>query len=262
MISQNFIESWKAYAPWQELAMVEQDLIIKRALIEMYQTTIVNKALVFRGGTALNTLYLSPALRYSEDLDFVQLRAEPIGDTLNAIRDKLDTWLGEPLWKKTPQSVKLIYRYTSINNKPMRLKIEINTREHFQVQDLHYKIFSMNNEWYSGFATITTYSLEELMATKIRALFQRRKARDLFDVHQIFSEGQADLELSLAIFHRYCAHEGTQISGKIFEQNMKQKRAHKDFQTDMIKLLPATASNWDFEEAFEFVQKSIISKIP
>jgi hypothetical protein len=37
MIPRHFIDSWQAYAPWQEIAMIEQDLIIKRALIEILE---------------------------------------------------------------------------------------------------------------------------------------------------------------------------------------------------------------------------------
>ncbi len=108
---------------WQEPDRIEQYMIIKRALIEIYNVQTVQEALVFRGGTALNTLYLVPAMRYSEDLDFVQLKSEPIGKTLNAIRSQLDSWLGAPEWKKTEQSVKLIYRYQSLSARRMKVKI-------------------------------------------------------------------------------------------------------------------------------------------
>ena len=70
---------------------------------------------------------------YSEDIDFVQKNADPIGQTINAIREVLKPWLGDPKWKITPRSAKLIYKYESINNSASKLKIEINTTEHFQV---------------------------------------------------------------------------------------------------------------------------------
>ena len=46
--------------------------------------------LAFRGGTALFKLHLSPAARYSDDIDFVQVVAEPIGKTVDAMRAVLD----------------------------------------------------------------------------------------------------------------------------------------------------------------------------
>jgi hypothetical protein len=56
--------------PW-----VEQDLVISRALVGIFGAAGVAERLAFRGGTALYKLYLTPAARYSEDIDLVQTRA-------------------------------------------------------------------------------------------------------------------------------------------------------------------------------------------
>jgi len=66
------INAWRKVAPWPDSAQVEQDLVISRALVEMYSRSEVAQGLVFRGGTALHKLYLHPAGRYSEDIDLVQ----------------------------------------------------------------------------------------------------------------------------------------------------------------------------------------------
>lgn len=133
MIPQSYIENWRTQVPWQTLAMVEQDMVISRALIDLYNQPQVQNSLIFRGGTALNKLIFDPPVRYSEDIDFVQRRPEPIGETLNAIRNALDPWLGNPKRKLTERSAKLVYQYAGINNLPAKLKVEINTTEHFQV---------------------------------------------------------------------------------------------------------------------------------
>ena len=97
MIPEGFIENWgQSKAPWQTLAMIEQDLVISRVLVDLFNNDTIKNNLVFRGGTALNKLYLKPPARYSEDLDFVQTRSEPIGSTIDAIRTALSSWLGEP----------------------------------------------------------------------------------------------------------------------------------------------------------------------
>src|SRR5260221_14747696 len=107
MIPKIFVEKWRQNVPWQTLAMVEQDLIISRALVCLYNDPKVKQSLVFRGGTALNKLFIQPPARYSEDIDFVQRRAEPIGETISAIRRALDSWLGEPKRKLTERDAKL-----------------------------------------------------------------------------------------------------------------------------------------------------------
>jgi len=130
VIPQAYITEWRSNAPWAENAWVEQDLIISRALVEIFRVEGLRERLAFRGGTALYKLYLVPAARYSEDIDLVQVRAEPIGETLNALRAALDPWLGEPRRQRRQGRVNLVYRFDSedVHPLPMRLKIEINSR--------------------------------------------------------------------------------------------------------------------------------------
>lgn len=56
--------------------------------------------IVQRFGTALHKLFFEKAGRFSEDLNFVQIKAGPIGKTIDAIRECLDPWLGKPSWKQ------------------------------------------------------------------------------------------------------------------------------------------------------------------
>lgn len=79
MIPRAHITSWRAVAPWSTDAQVEQDLILSRALIEIFSNSELASRLAFRGGTALHKLLLNPATRYSEDIDLVQLKSEAIG---------------------------------------------------------------------------------------------------------------------------------------------------------------------------------------
>ncbi len=261
MIPLQFVELWRANAKWQDLELVEHDLVISRALVELYSEPLVQEGLVFRGGTALNKLFLNPASRYSEDLDFVFRKSEPIGPTLDAIRSRLDPLLGAPKRQLTQYGAKVVYRYTSYNNVPMKLKIEINTTEKFGVLELLYTPFIVESEWYTGSCTITTYTLEELMATKLRALFQRRKGRDLFDIAHVFGNNLADIELTISLFKKYTEREGVTISGSEFYKNLQGKLLHDGFRHDMRILLPETVT-WDFDEAFEFVLTTIVTKIP
>lgn len=83
------------FHPWTETEQVEQDLLICRALTEIYKDPYLASHLAFRGGTALHKLFLSPQPRYSEDIDLVQVKAEPIKETYDRIREAL-SFLGEP----------------------------------------------------------------------------------------------------------------------------------------------------------------------
>ena len=158
--------------------------MLSRALVVMFRHPGVTGGLVFRGGTALHKLYVAPAARYSEDIDLVQRDAGPIGETIGAIRETLDPWLGAPRWKQGSGRFTLDYRFETsfVPISTRRLKIEINTREHLSVLGTTTRPLAVDNPWFSGTAEIPVYHLDELLGTKLRALHQRRKGRDLFDL--------------------------------------------------------------------------------
>ncbi len=109
MIPHDYITEWRAH--WVEDFQVEQDLVISRALVEIYAHPHLRESLAFRGRTALYKLHIDPPARYSEDIDLVQIRAEPIGTTLDALRTVPDPWLGRPRWKQNEGRVTLNYRF-------------------------------------------------------------------------------------------------------------------------------------------------------
>jgi len=69
LIPRDYITEWRQHAPWTEDGQVEQDLIISRAVIELFSDEFLAEELRFRGGTALNKLHFPEPLRYSEDID-------------------------------------------------------------------------------------------------------------------------------------------------------------------------------------------------
>ncbi len=91
MIPRAYIHAWREQARWPDLRQVEQDLVLSRALCDLF--TALPDQLAFRGGTAIHKLLFTRALRYSEDIDLVQRHRGPIGPVINAIREAL-AWLG------------------------------------------------------------------------------------------------------------------------------------------------------------------------
>lgn len=159
MIPFDFITEWRAEAPWTTDAQVEQDLILSRAIVSIFKQDEVAGALAFRGGTALYKLHLRPPARYSEDIDLVQTTPGPIGNMLDAIRRAVDPWLGIPKRTMKEGRVVLIYRMTSETQPPipMRLKIEINSREHFSVLGVEEREYAVRSRWYTDSARVKTY---------------------------------------------------------------------------------------------------------
>ncbi len=263
MIPRDFITEWRAHAPWAADLQVEQDLVISRALVEMFSRPKIADALAFRGGTALYKLHLRPAARYSEDIDLVQTRAAPIGATLDELRAVLDPWLGTPQRKLKEGRVTLSYRFASEDSPPvpLRLKIEINSSEHFSVFGLVEHPFQVASRWFHGRAGIPTYTLDELLATKVRALYQRKKGRDLFDIALALAHPSLDPARVVEAFQRYMAAEDAHVTRAMFEQNLAEKLTDTRFTADIGPLLAPTHA-WDIAEAARRVQGAIVARLP
>lgn len=260
MIPTAYITEWQQTAPWQQPDMVEQDLIISRALVELFQDDSISQHLAFRGGTALYKLCLLPAARYSEDIDLVQVDAEPIGATLDCIHNILDPWLGKPAYQAKAHSFRLTYRFTSEEGTPMRLKVEINTREHVGDMDILKKPFAVSSRWFSGAAEITTFSLAELLGTKLRALYQRKKGRDLFDLDYALQHSDVNAAEVVATFVKYVDAEGHRISTLEFLENIQLKCVDNQFCQDIIPLL-RNGIQYDVKKAVASINSNFIQNI-
>lgn len=263
MIPTDFITEWRNIAPWPSNEQVEQDLIISRAIVEMYNEEEISKRLAWRGGTALHKLYLQPAPRYSEDIDLVQVDAEPIGDTLDILRGVLDPWLGEPRRVFKEGRVNLVYRFES-EGPPvvrLRLKVETNTREHYTEHGHVTLPFAVESKWFKGHADVTTFTLEELMGTKLRALYQRKKGRDLFDIWTALGQGNVSPDRVLDCFHRCMREGGHSASRAQIEENLAAKRNDPRFISDIEPLLrPGT--DWDLDTAMDAVLANLVARMP
>ena len=263
MIPADFIAEWRAQAPWTQAAQVEQDLAISRALVEMFRDDEVARAVAFRGGTALFKLHLSPAPRYSEDIDLVQTEPGPIGETLDKMRSRLDPWLGQPRRSFGEGRVTLVYRFDSEDAQPLplRLKVEINTREHFTVLGLEKWRFEVRSRWFSGSATISTYALDELLGTKMRALYQRKEGRDLFDIWWAARHVELDPDCVVRCFREYLEHEGHRVFRAEFEANLEHKLTDDAFTSDLGPLL-APGTDWNLVEAARWVEDELVARLP
>jgi len=239
MIPRMNIIAWSAKAPWADMRQVEQDLIISRALVELFADPMLARELRFRGGTALHKLHLTKPLRYSEDIDLVRTEAGPIGPILRRIRENLEPWLGPAAFEQSDIAPKLQFRVQAEDGFAIiKLKIEINTRERKAFDPPQTIRYEVENPWYTGAADIATFSREELLATKLRALLQRNKGRDLLDLYHAIETFQ-DLSTARIVecLGLYLEDRGTPISRAQAEQRMFAKLAAPRFMTDIRPLL-------------------------
>ncbi len=263
MIPKHCIEDWRAHAPWKRDILIEQDLVLSRALVEMYSVPEIAERIAFRGGTALHKLHLHSPARYSEDIDLVQIREEAIGETIDLIRAVLDPWLGTPKRTFKHGRIVLIYRFNSEGSpsERMRLKIEINSREHFTVLG-HVKVqYSVENPWFSGSANVTTYGINEILGSKFRALYQRKKGRDLFDLDVSLAHEEVNPRTLLHCFGHYMAEGEHAVTRAQFEANLYYKSKLVEFRDGIHGLLRPNAL-WDFDAGMRLVLDELVALLP
>ncbi len=262
MINRASITQWRAQAPWNTNEQVEQDLIICRTLVAIFSDEFLAGQLAFRGGTALHKLYLTPQRRYSEDIDLVQIDPGPIKQILSRLGELLNFLPGKVVKQKRYNNTLLFRMESEIPPiVPIRLKIEINCFEHFNELGFVKVPFSMENSWFSGNSELTTYVLEELLGTKLRALYQRKKGRDLFDLYKALTSKEVDIDLVIRCYKRYMEFVVSQPpTYKQFIQNMENKMNDPEFWGDMENLLISDEA-YDLQEAYRIVKEGIIDKL-
>lgn len=264
MIGRAHLLEWREFAPWPLESQVEQDLVLSRALVEIFSDEILRNEVALRGGTALNKLFLKKNLRYSEDIDLVRIKNGPAKTFFSAMRTRLDPWLGAPKIKQKKASIVLTYRFLS-DSEPaanLRLKIETNTSESEPVLD-HIDIpIEIKSRWFNGTAKVRTFQLEELLGTKLRALYQRKKGRDLLDFHFAFKEFKSlETETILKVFNEYMSRMNCTVSRAEFEENLFEKMKSEKFLEDVTALL---VPNTDYSPkvAYKEILTKLIEKLP
>ncbi|ADY31046.1 nucleotidyl transferase AbiEii/AbiGii toxin family protein [Cellulophaga lytica] len=229
----------------------------------IFSDDFLRENLAFRGGTALHKLYLNPAPRYSEDIDLVQIKEGPIKPIMKRIGEVV-TFFEEPRNTKIGgHGAKAMYRFNSeYENIRLRLKLEINCKEHFNVLDWVDFPFEVKSEWFVGSCKIRTYSINELLGTKLRALYQRSKGRDLFDLDYSRLNIKLDIEQIIKCFKEYTIFStgNKPPSQKEFLLNIEEKENDSNFTGDMEALLRPEIE-YNQEAAFEWLKNELINKI-
>jgi len=265
MIPMMNIIAWSHRAPWPEMRQVEQDLIISRAIVVIFSDDHLRKQLRFRGGTALNKLHFPQPFRYSEDIDLVRTESGPIGPVLDRLREVLEPWLGRANFDQSPVAPKLRFKVAAedaASPAQIRLKLEINTSETQAYDPPRSVPFRIENPWFTGSAEVMTFTREEMLATKLRALLQREKGRDLFDLAHAL-EVFKDLNRARLIecFNLYLERANVKIQRAEAEQRMLAKLRRPRFLDDMKPLLPAAALHHFGDESTQQAFLSVFNQL-
>jgi len=257
MIPYDAITEWATERPWPTRDQVEQDLLLSRAICEIANHPYLKDELVFRGGTAFHKLHLDTPLRYSEDLDYVRRTPGGIEPVTNALTD-LGQQLGFNVSTRISQQPKVFWRTTAQSGTTLKIKIEITTNERTPALPPLRLPHDVNSRWWNGSATVTTFQVEELVATKIRALYQRRKGRDVFDLWLALERLALDPTQILKAFEPY---RPDTLTTKSATANLRQKLTHQGFREDLTPLVRDPPPDYDIDRAAELIIAAVLGSL-
>ncbi|MHB1538039.1 MAG: nucleotidyl transferase AbiEii/AbiGii toxin family protein [Solirubrobacteraceae bacterium] len=262
MISAPYLTEWRAGAPWPTAAQVEQDLILSRLIVEIADHELLSRELAFRGGTCLHKLHLPAAYRYSEDLDYVRTSDEPrLGEILNALReiavDRIGLREHRRRFPSEDSDVACIWFDATPTDSGgrIRIKIEINVAETEPLLGYSMRPYAVRSRWWSGEAQVGTFAAEELLATKLRALYQRRKGRDLFDLWLALAQLDIEDQSIVDGLHHYMRDRT--FTYPQLALNLERKVASPVFINDLDALLSERPAGYEPRLAADAVMRRL-----
>lgn len=261
MIDRPALIAWRSKAPWPDRVQVEQDLLLSRLMIEIARDEVLGGELAMRGGTCMHKLHLPAALRYSEDLDYVRLTHSGIKPYTQALaRIAADTGLTVSSRQRSGQMV-----HVYLDGQPtegigrIRVKIEMNISETESFKPRKTITHTVKTSWWSGQADIPTFQDDELLATKLRALYQRSRGRDLFDLWLGLTALAADPEQIVAGFYHYMGSAA--FSFPELRNNLAAKLGDTSFRHDLDALVANVPSDYDVDTAADLVMRELGSRL-
>lgn len=259
MIDERYLAEWAVDHPWTRNEYVEQDLVICRAIVDIFSDPFLAERLAWKGGTALHKLYVHPQARYSEDIDLVQLKPEPIKPVFERLGSVL-SWLPGKSTQQTRFSNKIKFKYVSEvePSVPMRLKVEINCVEHHSELGVRTFPFRVENGWFAGACEVPTFHLPELLGTKFNAIYGRKKIRDLFDMDYALRMTDVDPHEIIRCWKSYRSHVGEDlVRWRDFVRNVEAKLQDRDYLLDMAAFL-RPGVGFDPREAWTNVKARLV----
>lgn len=264
--------------PWPSQRQVEQDLLLCRAMAALFNDSFLRTQLAMRGGTLLHKVYLAPAARFSEDIDLVVVGDRPEDHIRKALRRVLTDVLGNPktsAWDaialairnqaRPSRILRMTYAVPSASTPGAILEIvvEANVTErasHRPIVQIPFE-FTFRNEVVR--TAINGYDIHEMLGTKMRALFQRRRGRDLFDLYHALTLAKppvAPPEIIESFLH-YLRQEATTVGRRDFVAILDAHLADAGFLYDMDPLL-RKGIVYDPQRAGAYVKANLLNGLP
>jgi predicted nucleotidyltransferase component of viral defense system len=270
----------QASVPWPELYQVEQDLLLTLSMRAIFADAFLSRQVAMRGGTVLHKVHLAPAARYSEDIDLVAVGERPENHIRKALMRVLRPVLGKEkssAWAtlrlavrnaaKPSRILRCIYKVPSVAapERELTVEVETNVSERLPKYELQRLPFEFGFRGQRLQSTLVSYNINEMLGTKMRALFQRKKGRDLFDLYWALTSRSAlpvSVDDVVAAFQHYMREEDTRVPRAEFVAHLRSCLNDRvGFCTDMGPLLRRDF-DYDPQRAGVFVENQLLARLP
>jgi predicted nucleotidyltransferase component of viral defense system len=251
------VKVWADEQSLPDLLFAELDYRLVKTLEALYSDEFLSERLCLKGGTAINKLYLAKTSRLSVDLDFNHLGSkEEVLKERRFIRELI-----VELLKKQDNSYDVHYehpygltrikvRYKTVGGPVQNFKIEISHVERFPIISPVKKQVKTPD----GSADVVTYTLEELTSTKLRALLERFKGRDVYDLYFI-SQLKPDPTIIRKMFLYYFYRSCKVYNPEVHYKNLVKRYESGNFTDDVTAFVRPTVA-FDLTKA----AKNVISQ--
>lgn len=277
-ITRQDILAHQAVVPWAAQYQVEQDLLLCRAIVALFDDKFLSSQVAMRGGTLLHKVHLAPPARYSEDIDLVVVGTRPADHIRRAIRRVLTDVLGAPkasVWdtlvlaiRNTVQPsrvLRMTYSARSIiePNRTLEIVVEANVTERKPHRAVVEMPFSFPFRDKPVQTRIKGFDIHEMLGTKMRAMFQRTRGRDLFDLYWALTKSPTPVDPAaiIASFEHYLKQEGTKAGRAEFIGILDDHLKDRGFCSDMRPLLRADIT-YDPQAAGKYVKTHLLNLLP
>lgn len=205
------------------VGLAEKDYIVEWLLKILYKSRICRR-IVFKGGTAIKKIYYPQTWRFSHDLDFTSsLDAEIIKKEFEKIfteiEKKSEIKFSFKSFHITKGSIIANIQFLGPLNMKNRIRLDISLDEPILTKPKEIEVESKYPDVKKY--KVIVYSLEEILAEKVRSILQRGKSRDYYDVWMLLNVKKFDMRKIKELIIEKCKTRGIRFSvSKIFERDI------------------------------------------
>ncbi|KAF0144254.1 MAG: hypothetical protein FD156_1939 [Nitrospirae bacterium] len=267
--------------------VIEKDYVLGWVLAGISNHPELSKSWVFKGGTCLKKCYFE-TYRFSEDLDFTVINSEHQNESflINVFKEVAD-WVYEATGIEIPKETIRFEVYTNPRGKisvqgrisyrgPLqpggalpRIKLDLTDDEVLVLASVNSEVHHPYSDKPENGIQVQAYGFEELFAEKIRALAERLRPRDLYDVihlhrHDNTKHGR---DIILSALEKKCSFKGISVPTMDILEN---KPEREELQTEwenmlghQVPVLPPFEQFWEELPAlFEWLYRAVVKPAP